>query len=517
MTRNRHPVPAGSQWQGPVTLVAPRPLPLRPTTQSAASIRHLLSRVTYGATPALVGEVKAARTNAAWVEQQLNPSAIDDAACDAVLARWPLATATGPVIEGRVDGGSWDAMQSLVEATIARALWSKRQVFEVMVEFWSNHLNITCPSSEVWSTKPTDDQQVIRAHAFGRFDDMLVASTTSPAMLLFLSNAESQGDDINENYGRELLELHTVGVGAGYTHTDIINAARALSGLSVWNEWNGGTAANRGTLRYRSGWHYVGPLTVLGWTHPNSTKAGGQAVVASLVSYLARRPETARRLATKLALRFVSDAPSSALVDRLAQTYLAADTAIVPVLRQLLTSSEFLTSAGLKQRRPYEDVMATMRALGVAPSPDATKDLGGLAWMLGQIGHAPLGWGLPDGYPDVAAAWTGAGGTLGRWNAHLGLVGGWYSDQALVFQSDLPTHLLGATKPTTRGALMDALLARLVPSATVLPAQRAALITFLRDAGGAPGTDGPLRQGDLDWDFEPLVSLVLNLPQGSAR
>jgi uncharacterized protein (DUF1800 family) len=500
-----------------VTLVGPRPSPPRPATQSAASIRHLLSRVTYGATPALVSEVRAARSNTAWLEQQLNPSALDDLACEAILARWPLAKATGPVIEAQLQGGSWDAMQALVQATIARALWSKRQVFEVMVEFWSNHLNITCPSSEVWSTKPTDDQQVIRAHALGRFDDMLVASSTSPAMLRFLSNAESQGDDINENYGRELLELHTVGVDAGYTHADIINAARALSGLSVWNEWNGGTAGNRGTLRYRSEWHYVGPLTVMGWTHANATRTGGQAVVESLVRYLARRPETAQRLARKLAVRFVSDTPPAGLVDRLAQTYLAGDTDILPVLRQLLTSPEFLASAGQKQRRPYEDVVATMRSLGVAPSLDPTKDLGGIAWMLGQLGQAPLGWGLPDGYPDEAGSWTGAGGTLGRWNAHLALVGGWYGDEALVFQSDRPTYLLGTTKPTTRGALVDALLARLVPSATVLPAQRAALVAFLRNAGSAPGTDGPLGQGDLDWDFEPLVSLVLDLPQGSAR
>ena len=508
MTRPRRNLPTLAGWQSG-TAVASGKAPVRPTPkpESPAFLRHLMTRTSFGVTPALVGEV---RTSAAWLNAQLAPGSIDDAACDLVLSRWPMATATAPAVEAAIEQGSWGAMEQLVQATLARAIWSKRQLFEVMVEFWSNHLNITCPSSEVWSTKPWDDHTVIRAHALGRFDDMLVASATSPAMLLYLNNAESQGDDVNENYGRELLELHTVGVGAGYTHTDIVSAARVLSGLSVWDRWNGGTAANQGTLRYRSDWHYVGPVSVLGWTHPNADRSGGQEVAASLVRYLANRPETAHRIATKLAVRFVSDAPPTALIDRLTQTYLANGTAIVPVLRQLFASPEFAASVGQKQQRPLEDIVGTLRTLGVTASPDATKDLGDLTWLLGQIGQAPLGWGLPDGYPDVVTAWQGAGAVLGRWNAHLGLVGGWWRDGALVFQADLVGYLLGTVKPTTRGALVDALIKRLHPTVAVPPSHRAALIGFL-------GMDGPLGNGDLDWDFEPLVALVTNMPQGSAR
>ncbi len=477
---------------------------------NAVAARHLLSRTTYGATPESLTDVVRMGSLRAWLDRQLTPASIDDTACEAVLARWPLATATAPTVEATVDQGNWDAMQQVVQATLARALWSKRQLFEVMCEFWSNHLNITCPSSEVWSTKSWDDRTVIRQHALGTFEDLLLASSTSPAMLLYLGNAESDGDAPNENYGRELLELHTVGVDAGYTHTDIVNAARVLTGLSVWNRWNGGTPGNQGTLRYRSEWHYVGPVQVMGWSHANGDATQGQAVAESMVRFLARRPETAQRIAAKLAVRFVSDTPPQALVDRLAQVYLAGGTAVVPVLRALFGSAEFTASVGQKQRRPYEDIVGVARSLGISAHPDPTRDLGDLAWTLGQLGQAPLGWGLPDGYPDVAGGWTGAGGTLGRWNTHLGLVGGWWDTGAMVFQKDLPTYLLGASKPTTRGALVDALLARLVPGVAVPAPHRAALIAFL-------GADGPLGQGDLQWDFEPLVTLVLDMPQGSAR
>jgi uncharacterized protein (DUF1800 family) len=508
MVAPRHPISRGSVWHtGTPRSSGPRPTGPTPRPESPAFVRHLLSRTSFGVTPELASQV---RSSSSWLTSQLSPATIDDSACDAIVARWPLAKASAPSLEAAFPNGGWEPMQQLVEATLARSIWSKRQLFEVMVEFWSNHLNITCPSSEVWSTKPADDQNVLRKHALGRFEDMLIASSTSPAMLRYLNNAESQGDDINENYGRELLELHTVGVNAGYTHTDIINAARVMSGLTVWNAWNGGTAANQGTLRYRADWHYVGAVTVLGWSHPNTDATQGKAVADSLVRYLANRPETARRIATKLAVRFVSDNPPTSLVDKLTATYLTNGTAVVPMLKQLFASAEFAASVGQKQRRPLEDFVGTLRTLGVTANPDPNADLSGITWLLGQLGQAPMGWGLPDGYPDVASAWTGAGGTLGRWNAHFGLAAGWWSDSTLAFQADLPTYLLGATKPTTRGALVDALLKRLQPTAVVPPAHRAALIAFL-------GPDGSLHDSDLDWLFAPLVALVLNMPQGCAR
>ena len=193
-----------------------------------------------------------------------------------------------------------------------------------MVEFWSNHFNIAIPSGEGWDVKTTDDREVIRAHALGTFADLLQASAKSPAMLRYLDNDVSTAQSLNENYGRELLELHTVGVDAGYTQADVVDSARLMTGY---------TADIYGTFTYRSSSHYVGPVTVLGFSHANGSAAGGQQVAEQYLSYLAHHPATARHLATKLAIRFVSDTPPSALIDRLAQIYLDNDTAIVPVLQ----------------------------------------------------------------------------------------------------------------------------------------------------------------------------------------
>jgi uncharacterized protein (DUF1800 family) len=406
--------------------------------------------------------------------------------------------------------GHWGAMFAVQRATFARAMWSKRQLFEVMVEFWSNHLNITCPSSEAWSTKPWDDQNVIRKHALGRFEDMLVASATSPAMMLYLDNASSRGSAPNENYGRELLELHTVGRDAGYGQAGVVDCARAFTGLSVWNPWNGGTKDTYGTFRYVADWHHTGPLTVLGWTHPNGDRARGVEVATSLMRYLAHHPATARRIAHKLAVRFVSDDPPAALVDRLAATYLASGTAVVPVLRTLLSSPEFIASTGRKYRRPLEDVVASLRAVGAVPSPDGrTGAIEFFCWLSGDLGQAPLAWHPPDGYPDVAPAWIGTGSTLGRWNMHVGVTGGWWKE-GIDYPGTLAERLLPTPQPTDRAALVDALFARLLPGLTPPPAHRDALVTFL-------GGPGPLKDGDTTWQFAVLAALVLDSPHWTVR
>ena len=480
----------------------------RPLSAAEDFALHLLRRTTYGITPELQTEVKALGTTA-WLERQLAPAGIDDRACDAALTRYPLAFADPPALHAKLSYGAWDGMWQLGHATLTRACFSRRQLLEVMVEFWSNHLNVTCPSSEVWSGKPWDDAHVIRAHALGRFDDMLVASSRSPAMLQYLSNADSRGSAPNENYGRELLELHTVGREAGYTQAEVVSCARALTGLSTWNPWNGGTPASYGTFRYRPEWRYTGTVSVLGWSHANADRTQGVAVAESLVRHLARHPRTAARLARKLAVRFVSDSPPQALVDRLAEVYLAHDTAVAPVLRALFASPEFAGSAGEKYRRPYEDLVATVRTLGLAPAADAETDgIAGLYWRLWDMGHAPLAWHPPNGYPDVAAAWTGAGTVLGRWNAHVGIVGGWWR-KGIAYPADLRAALLPQV-PGTRAELVDALAARLLPGTPLPTAQRDALVTFL-------GGPGPVGGPDTTWLFAPLVALVLDSPVWSTR
>ena len=168
-------------------------------------------------------------------------------------------------------------------------MWSKRQLFEVMCDFWANHLNITCPStSDVWSARQVFDRDVVRKNALGRFEDMLIASAYNPSMLTYLNNAESTKLEPNENYGRELLELHTVGVDGGYTEDDMYQSALIMTGFTV-NE-------NNGLFKYDTSYHHVGPVQVMDFTDANSTAEGGETVGRAYLKYLASHPSTARHL-----------------------------------------------------------------------------------------------------------------------------------------------------------------------------------------------------------------------------
>ena len=476
---------------------AAAPAPLLPSGLTTDPVLHLLRRTTYGLTPALVADVRARGTQA-WLDEQLDPAGIDDSVCDGYLARLPLLHATPPQVRAAISSGAWDQMQQVQRATLARACWSKRQLFEVMVEFWNNHLHVTCPSSEVWDNRGDYEDNVIRAHALGRYSDMLVASAKSPAMLRYLNGASSRRGRINENYGREVLELHSVGVDGGYGQAGVVAAALALTGRSV---------DSNGNFLYRPDWHYVGPLKVLGWSSANATTAAGLATGDELLRYLASHPATARRIATRLVVRFVSDTPPARLVDELAQVYLDGGTAIVPVLRALLASPEFAASVGQKRRRPLEGLTAAVRALGITPEAEGVQSMNELGWLSESFGQAPLAWGTPDGYPDVAAAWTGSGGMLERWNRHMSLVGNWWPK---VWNNPGAPGLL-AVPPATAGGLVDALSMRLLAQ-RLDDRQRGVLLTFM----GVRETDPPPAAA-LGWQLMYIAALILDSPTWSAR
>ena len=472
------------------------------------SLLHLLRRATYGPTPELIA--RATRLGAhAWLERQLTPSRIVDRTTQAYVDdRFPQLTWSTPEVRDHyaADFGTWKVMYQVTRATLARAAWSERQLFELMVEFWSNHLNVTCPSSDVWDNRHLYDR-VIRAHALGSFDDLLVAATLHPAMQVYLDNTSSNAAHPNENHGRELLELHTVGVGAGYTETDVKNSARILTGLGV---------DGNGLAVYRPKAHDVGPVRVLGFEHPNDTAEGGKAVVVAYLRWLARHPSTARSIARKLAVRFVSDDPPASLVSSLAQTYLQAGTAISPVLRKLFRSREFAAARGEKLRRPYDDVVATVRVLGLRPDAKGIKGVEALHWMLADLGHAPLAWGPPNGYPDVAGAWRSAAGSLGRWNAHLNIAARWWP-QTLTGPS--VTSLVPRPRPATHGQLLDALARRLLHRPSLPTAQKQAICAFLSEPGAAvkPSTRLRADSAAVGWRLPYVVSLILDSPLGSIR
>ncbi|MEU7908194.1 DUF1800 domain-containing protein [Actinoplanes sp. NPDC049118] len=465
---------------------------------------HLLRRATYGPTAASVAEIRRLGVTK-WLDRQLKPAGIPDAACDALMTRFPLASLSIGEIRSRVKAGTlrygWDTMLQLGFAATSRAIWSERQLFEMMVDFWSNHLNVTNPSADVWDNRQDYDRNVIRAHTFGRFSDMLKASARHPAMLTYLDNRFSTRAAPNENYGRELLELHTVGL--VYTESDVRNAARLLTGLTV--DWD------TGNYRYSLNSHATGPVKVLGFRNANATAAGGEKAALAMLDYLALHPATAKRIVTKLVVRFVADRPPASLVTKLTKVYLANRSAIVPVLRALFTSPEFRASAGMKVRTPYEDIVATVRAVGYGPDKSGTAGIESLYWLINSAGQAPMAWAPPNGYPDVAEAWASPGGLLARWNAHLHIVAG-YRPKEFQRPENLARELVGRL-PATYGGLVDALARRLF--GRTLPAAHTAALTayFGKTATSALGS----ADSAVGWKFPQLVALMLDSPYFAAR
>jgi uncharacterized protein (DUF1800 family) len=491
----------------PAAAKAATPVAAKVETTTDAALQLLLRRATYGATPDSFAELRSLGVTA-WLQRQLNPAQIDDAPGDAVVRRFPLVALDITGVRQAVAAGThkqygWETMSQLSTAHVARAAWSRRQLFEVMVDFWSNHLNVTCPSGDVWDSRQDYDRTVVRTHALGRFADMLKASAKHPAMLSYLDNRSSTKAKPNENYARELMELHTVGL--VYSEADVQNAARLLTGLTV--------DSKTGLYRYDAKQHATGAVKALTFSHANATSEGGEAAATAFVEYLAMQPATAQRLAYKLCVRFVADEPPTALVSRLAQVYLDSRTAIGPVLTALFTSAEFAASAGQKVRTPFEDTVATVRTLGLGPDTDGgTAGIRALYWMCEQAGQPPLGWHPPNGYPDVAPAWASPSGYMVRWNSHLNLAAGWWPKQ-LSRPAALPAFLLPATLPATYGAMLDALHRR-VTGAAPRTQDIAALATFL---GKTPTAVLKPTDAAVTSKFPYLVALLLDAPSFLVR
>jgi uncharacterized protein (DUF1800 family) len=395
---------------------------------------------------------------------------------------------------------SYDGFKELGRAAVARAAWSNRQLFEATVAFWANHLHVAAPSSGVWDSRMDYDKQVLRKHAFGRFADMLKASMRHPAMLTYLDNRSSTKANPNENYARELMELHTVGMVHG--EEDVQAAARLLTGLTV---------TKTGTYAYTAAQHATGAVRILGFEHANGDAAGGETAALAFADHLARHPATAQRIATKLCLRFVADEAPAALVATLAKVYLDNDTAIVPVLRALFTSAEFAAAIGRKTRTPFEDLIATVRTLGLGPEASGVKALDALYNAMVNAGNAPFRWSPPNGFPDVAAAWSSPSAFLMRCNNHLNLATGWYPSQ-LTRPTDLLKSLVPVL-PGSYGALVDALAVRLV--GTKLPAAHTAAV--LSVAGKLPTSPLTAADKSLAGHVPYLVALVLDSPSFQLR
>jgi uncharacterized protein (DUF1800 family) len=274
--------------------------------------------------------------------------------------------------------------------------------------FWANHFTVSSTSLAVTSVVGPFEQEAIRPHVFGRFEDLLVASSTHPAMLLYLDQAQSTGPNskasqyrrktgnktggLNENLAREILELHTVGIGAGYGQADVTEFARAMTGFSVGRPRD----PSPHQFLFRDNAHEPGARTVMGKTYP----PGRQTQALAVMRDLAASPHTARHVSTKLAAHFVSDTPQPALVAKLQKTFLDSGGRLDEMARTLVTAPEAWDPAPAKFKTPYEFAISTWRAAGIEP-----QAINKLAPVLTGLGQKPFSPPSPKGWADDAETW----------------------------------------------------------------------------------------------------------------
>jgi uncharacterized protein (DUF1800 family) len=480
----------------------------------------------------------------------------------------------------------------LQASRILRAVYSERQLQEVMVDFWTNHFNVFAGKGADRWLLPSYDRDTIRPNALGKFSTLLEATAKSPAMLFYLDNFQSvtpnqkrndgprrlgplaeltnqqrrrdqnpmaqaanrqpaaqQRRGINENYARELMELHTLGVDGGYTQKDVQEVARCFTGWTIFQPRGGAAAVNyimgndaerrnAGTFFFNARAHDDGEKTVLGQKIP---AGGGINDGLKVLDILAHHPATAKFVATKLARHFVSDNPSPALIDRIAATFTKSDGDIRETLRAIFMSPEFNSPEAYraKIKRPFELVVSAIRTLGA----DTNGGPGTHQWIA-RMGEPLYGFQTPNGYSDSAESWVNTGGLLERMNFGLALasnrvqgthvnlssVTGSVSrtevDKAKVMDDSLRIILGGDVSSATREALLKQLDQEMVVS---LPGPRPQMDGDRAMGGPAgppgqmdspPAADGPRRQqqrprteASINDPVTKVVGLILGTPE----
>ncbi len=422
------------------------PLPSNRVPGTSAEL-HLLRRISFGAKP---GDIERVHTLGleAYLEEQLNDTALPDIE-DRLTGLTLLSDSPADLLQKEKDKevNAGQVLGELILAKFLRALYSPQQLREVMVDFWSDHFNLYALKNPTGLLLPGDQREVIRAHALGKFRDLLSASAHSPAMLVYLDNASSVAKAPNENYAREIMELHTLGVDGGYTQFDVHDVARALTGWSVVGLQDGNRlgADQVGRFLYRPLVHDNGEKLILDTKLP---AGGGQGDGDKVIDILASHPSTAKFIAKKLCVRFVSDTPPQSIIDKAADTFTQSDGDLKAVLRTIINSTEFAAAIGQKFKRPFDFMTSALRALDahvtIEPAADGKPGEGvrrsPIFQYLTQLGHMPFLWSTPDGYPDKTVAWLNTSGMLGRWNFGLTLMSG---IQGVSINSQA---LVGATK-----------------------------------------------------------------------
>lgn len=440
---------------GAMALAQPGSRPRDP--QEGPSLERLVHRLTWGFTQE---ELSLAMQlgYAQYLEYHLAHTAITDKLIDSYLG------STGSELQGQeVFATLWmtpyylgqqssatNVMNALMRAMILRATYSRRQLFERMVEFWSDHFNIWMGQDDITQRlKTVDEREVIRPNALGNFGDMLRASAKSPTMLAYLDNNLNTRNGGNENYARELLELHSLGVDGGYTQTDVIRVAKCFTGWTYWGSTGGGTGApyNGYTFRFNANNHDPAAQVLFEGTPqqitipagPNNSAANisrGELVLTALINH----PSTARFIARKLLWRFWGENPPEPFVTSVAATYTATGGDIKSMLRTVFNG--FATyPPPLKFKRPIHVLVSALRATKARVTSLANFPAS-VQTPLVAAGQAPYQWQAPDGYPDTLEYWVGL--LLPRWNFGASLMNSNYSG-VTVDTSTAGPLLAGAT------------------------------------------------------------------------
>lgn len=372
---------------------------------TATTEMKLVNRLTYGLN-SYEADLARKLAYSGYLEYHLNFESIDDSGMNAILAAYPSIFADPYTI---VNNYSATAVNDLMDATILRSIFSKRQLFEKMVEFWTDHFNIDIGKVDLHKVR--DDRDVIRQYAMATFPQLLSASAHSPAMLIYLDNNASTAANPNQNYARELLELHTLGVDGGYTQQDVIETARCFSG---WTYYNTSTQTNYGTYFFNPARHDNGAKTVLGVNIP---AGGGQQDGETVLNILSNHPSTAAFISKKMTKWLLRYDPPQSLLDKVTFAYTSTGGDIRSMMRAILNYRD-VDIAPLKFKRPYHLMCSVLRAYNATiTSPVSLRNT-----QLALLGQRPFTWGPPDGYPDTIEYWSGL--LLPRWNFAFSLLAG---------------------------------------------------------------------------------------------
>ena len=479
--------------------------PYTATSVPSATALHYLNRLGCGYSRTTYAQMKAIGSAAKWLDAQLSPSTVTEGPTASALTSWypdlgeSVTTKWSRNTSG--DKGGWEYARDLANYSMLRRAYSYRQVLESLVDFWSNHLHVHADHDTAWVWRWSYDA-LVRKHALGRFEDMLLAASLHPAMLLYLDNWRSVRGAPNENQGRELLELHTVGRSAGYTEAMVKDSAKILSGYTV-------DAFDTWAFRYDATKHTTGAVQVLGFTHANAS-TDGRAVTTAYLKYLANHPATALNIARKLCRHYIGDSASTTVVNVVAKAFRDSGTDIKATVRALVAHPEFLASRGTVVRTPVEDFVATVRALRVvATKPTSEDSFANTAVWVPQ--STPVyQWPRPDGSPYGDATWSSATRMLSSFRMHWNLTAGWWPTQQVGYRT-------GASWMPAASLRLDRYVDHLCRTLLGRPSSTRLLNAALTTVGYGPATvvtaDHPVNT----WLYVRLVGALLDSPDHMRR